>query len=46
MTSCALTVNEQKQAVIALVGGVNAEVRQLLLKYIDQIFVCCFAAFV
>ena len=28
MTSCTLTVNEQKQAVIALVGGVNAEVRQ------------------
>jgi hypothetical protein len=38
MTSCVLTVNEQKQAVIALVGGVNAEVRQLLLKYIDQIW--------
>jgi len=38
MTSCALTVNEQKQAVIALVGGVNAEVRQLLVKHIDQIW--------
>ncbi len=42
MTTCALTIAEQKQAVIALVGGVNAEVRHLLLKYIDQIW--CAAA--
>ena len=38
MTTCALTVAEQKNAVIALVGGVNAEVRQLVAKYIDQIW--------
>ena len=38
MSECVLTVDEQKKAVIALVGSVNAEVRALLLKYIDTIW--------